>query len=146
MPHPDTGLATCCWQWGAALCKGYGMFGYKGGVIQAHRVALLMAGRELPVGNKGLTIDHICRNRACVRVEHLRVATKSEQMINIGLIKSNKSGVRGVFWDKRRGKWKVQVKLHGKGYYGGRFSNLNEAAAAASELRDRLFGNASPVA
>jgi len=38
----------------------------------AHRYAYRQAYGEIP---KGLEIDHICSNRACVNVEHLRAVT-----------------------------------------------------------------------
>ncbi|HSW83507.1 MAG TPA: HNH endonuclease signature motif containing protein [Usitatibacter sp.] len=36
----------------------------------AHRIAWLLAGREL---KPGLVIDHVCRNTKCVNVDHLRL-------------------------------------------------------------------------
>ena len=90
-----TGLSTCCWQWLAAKdTKGYGQFRMAHGMMRAHRQAWLLAGNELP--EKPLSLDHICRNKLCVRVEHFRVATQSQQEFNKGLQSNNTSGVRGV--------------------------------------------------
>jgi HNH endonuclease len=41
----------------------------------AHRHAWRLAGRELPIG---YDVHHECGNRACIRVEHLRLMTHSE--------------------------------------------------------------------
>jgi hypothetical protein len=144
MPDPDTRVTTCCWQWIAAKNDGgYGQFWYGGGMRRAHRVAWLLDGRPLP--QKPLTLDHICRNTLCVRIDHLRVATKTQQQINRGLDRNNTSGVRGVHWNKERGKWMVKVKLNNKSHFGGYYDDLEEAAAAAQALRERLHGSTTKM-
>lgn len=40
--------------------------------IKCHRLSLMLMGVEIP---PGMFVDHICRNRKCVRPEHLRVVT-----------------------------------------------------------------------
>lgn len=55
-----------CWEWeGACYPSGYGHFRVTG---YAHRFAYQALVGAIP---KGLVIDHLCRNRACVRPEHL---------------------------------------------------------------------------
>ena len=79
-PH----LGTCS-LWMASKSKGgYGAIGVspvRKGPITAHRVALMLAlfeqtGEimELPLGHS-LTVDHLCRTPACVRVSHLEWVT-----------------------------------------------------------------------
>ena len=48
-----------------------------------------------------------------------------------------KSGHKGVYWDYRKGKWRVMVTVGGKTKYGGMFDFDDELAAAAkaAELR-----------
>ena len=58
-----------CLVWTASLDKdGYGRFQLEGKARRAHRVAY-----ELTVGpiGDGLTIDHLCGNRSCVKPTHL---------------------------------------------------------------------------
>jgi hypothetical protein len=58
-----------CREWqGTRTPAGYGL--NKG--RPAHRVAYEAARGLIPVG---LVIDHMCRNRACVNVDHLRAVT-----------------------------------------------------------------------
>jgi len=66
-----TGL---CWPWtGRVNRNGYGYFGR----TTAHRVAWEIARGPIPAGHD---IDHICRNRACVRPSHLEPVTRSENI------------------------------------------------------------------
>lgn len=71
-----------CIEWTAAKSPtGYGKFGLPKGitkgivVVQAHRVAWVIANGEI---ENGLVIDHLCRNKSCVNVSHLRVVTSAE--------------------------------------------------------------------
>lgn len=136
MPDPATGLTTCCYLWLGATSHGYGVVKWDGRQIGAHRTAWLLDGKQLP--NRPLTLDHLCRNKACVRVSHLRVANQSQQQFNTDLYENNHSGVRGVDWDKKRGVWRVRVRHNYKSYFGGRFDDLSNAKAAYLALRELL--------
>lgn len=80
-----------CWLWTGALnFGGYGRFfvsseGQRETV--AHRFAWFCAGRQIP---DGLVLDHICRNRRCVRVDHLRCVTMRENVLcGVGITANN---------------------------------------------------------
>lgn len=63
-----------CWVWTGYKLRGYGQLQVKGKTQKAHRVAY-----ELEVGliPDGLVLDHLCRNRACVRPTHLEAVRQS---------------------------------------------------------------------
>lgn len=64
---------TGCWIWTGKLRKGYGQFRGR----PAHRVSYEAFVGPIP---EGLVIDHLCRNRACVRPDpkHLEPVTARE--------------------------------------------------------------------
>lgn len=65
-----------CAQWiGCRMSGGYGTFTFEGRHIYAHRFAYIAAFGAIP---PGLQIDHLCRNRACVRIDHLEAVTPEE--------------------------------------------------------------------
>ena len=80
--------------------------------------------------------DHINRNSLDNRKSNLRPATPRENNINVSVGKHNKSGVVGVCFEKRSGKWISRVSLLGedgkKKVITHRFETKEEA------IKDRL--------
>lgn len=67
-----------CWEWTGALDKyGYGVLGFDRRTQFAHRVSYQLS--RGPIGI-GLTIDHLCRNKKCVRPGHLEAVTIRENV------------------------------------------------------------------
>lgn len=63
-----------CWLWKAAKnSAGYGQFSIRGKLYYAHRVSYELENGPIP---EHLELDHLCRNRACVRPEHLEAVTR----------------------------------------------------------------------
>jgi hypothetical protein len=58
--------------------NGYSRITANGKKIQAHRWAWELINGKIPVG---LVIDHICRNRKCVAIDHLRAVTQQENIM-----------------------------------------------------------------
>lgn len=62
-----------CWNWTGALNgDGYGSFRVGAGTVKAHGFTWELANGPVPAG---LELDHVCRNRACVRPDHLEAVT-----------------------------------------------------------------------
>lgn len=68
---------TCILWHGATNSTGYGCFAVDGKSQLAHRVAWEAQRGPIP---EGMTIDHLCRVRACVNVDHMEVVTAAENM------------------------------------------------------------------
>jgi len=68
-----------CWEWtGAQNGVGYGHMKIQGSDYLAHRISYY-----LKYGNPDdltLEVDHICKNTLCVRIDHLQLIPKSENI------------------------------------------------------------------
>ncbi|WP_407059264.1 HNH endonuclease signature motif containing protein (plasmid) [Ralstonia syzygii subsp. celebesensis] len=105
---------------------------------RAHRLAWLLMTGEFPV--KGYEIDHINGARDDNRWENLRLVTRHQNNMNMGVSKANRSGVRGVSWLKRRNKWHARIKVEGRVICLGDFVSLEAAAAARKAAEEKYFG------
>ena len=74
-------------------------------------------------------IDHINRIRSDNRIENLREVTQTCNNRNCGMSSNNKSGVTGVFWDEKNGKWLSNIRLADKTKYLAYCSDFTEAVA-----------------
>ena len=68
-----------CWVWtGAQMGKGYGTLWDGTKTVRAHRFSYELLRGPIP---EGLTLDHACRNRLCVKPDHLRPMTNKENIL-----------------------------------------------------------------
>lgn len=65
-----------CWVWtGARTVSGYGQVRVGSKQLYVHRVVYEMLVDEIP---EGMTIDHLCREKACANPAHLEVVSRGE--------------------------------------------------------------------
>lgn len=114
----DTGTGEFKWK---VRCQGR-KFGWFGGYLQsdgyqqitidgkrylAHRLMWLYTHKEFPKNQ----LDHINRIKSDNRIINLREVTASENRQNTEKKRNNKSGYKGVYWDKRVRKWRSQIRV-----------------------------------
>jgi len=78
-------------------------------------------------------MDHINGNPTDNRLVNLRAATQSTNMRNRRISKNNTSGFHGVYWDKVKNTWRVQIQVDGKHKYLGRHKELDDAVRARKQ-------------
>jgi hypothetical protein len=83
-------------------------------------------------------IDHRDLNRANNCWENLRPATHSQNGQNKDAPATNKSGHKGVSFDKARGKWRATIKVNGVWRQIGRFDDVESAKAAYLKVANDL--------
>lgn len=97
--------------------------------VMMHRFIL---GDSIPIG---MEVDHINRNRLDNRKCNLRIVTGAQNHQNLPAQQRNRTGLRGVNWDKTHSLFKANARLNGILYSLGYFSDPVEAAAVVSDWR-----------
>ena len=92
----------------------------------SHRAAWMIAHDEMPPAQ----IDHINGDKSDNRIQNLRAVTNAENGQNAKRSASNKSGVTGVCWVKRKGKFLAYIGSMESRVYLGTFPDLASAVAA----------------
>jgi hypothetical protein len=78
-----------CWLWIASIRPdGYGSYSAYGASRLAHRVSYEIHVGPIP---EGLTLDHLCRNRACVNPDHLDPCSLEENVKRSPIFHSNRT-------------------------------------------------------
>jgi len=108
---------------------GYSSITINGKFNASHRLAWLYVHGKYP--NKD--IDHINGIASDNRIENLRDVDHATNLKNKKLYKANKSGVSGVYFDKRTRKWEVTIRHNKKKHYFGRYKSLADAISVREE-------------
>lgn len=93
--------------------------------------------------NKNKVVDHKNHNTLDNRKSNLRITTQSFNGANKNKMSNNKSGVSGVFYDKERKKWRVEIGLNYKNHYIGRYDLFEDAVKARKDAEEKYFGEYS---
>lgn len=93
----------------------------------------------------GLIVDHINGNPLDNRRENLRLCTVQENGWNSKIRSHNKSGFKGVFLDRRSGRWAACIKIAGKQRFLGLFPRADLAHEAYAAEAKKNFGDFARV-
>lgn len=115
--------------------QGYIRIYVDGKPYKGHRLAwLYMTGEWVP------EVDHENTDRSDNRWDNLREATRAQNRTNCGPYKNCTSGLKGVSFYKRTGKWKAQIQSGGKKVGLGYFVTKEAAHAAYVSAAHELHG------
>ncbi|MER9685893.1 HNH endonuclease [Mesorhizobium sp. M0139] len=101
-----------------------------------HRLAWLYVHGKFPEGS----LDHKNLNRSENWIDNLRPATSSQNSANRSKTKQNKSGHKGVSWNRQKQKWDVRLTVAGRRIFLGAFDDVTEAALAYACAAAKHFG------
>ena len=115
--------------------KGTGGYIKNGDSVGIHRIIMDAQDSEYDVDHK-----HGCNSRHDNRKQNLRLATRAQNVINVGLKANNTSGVTGVGWYKHLNKWTARITVDGVKLYLGVFDKFEDAVAARKAAEEKYFG------
>ncbi len=99
----------------------------------AHRLAWLISYECWPAGD----IDHVNGVRRDNRIANLRDVTRSENLKNAAIPKTNTSGVMGVSWMSHIGRWQAYIQVDGCRSTLGYYTDFDEAVAVRKAAESR---------
>lgn len=122
----------------AGCLDGYGYLAIRvdGRLYKAHRLAWLYVTGEWPSGQ----IDHCNCVPADNRITNLREASQSQNCANTHRRRHNKSGFKGVGWDREGQKWTARIRYKSRTFWLGRHETPEAAHAAYVEAAMRIHG------
>jgi len=119
---------------GSLNSKGYVVISVCGRLYLGHRLAWLYMTGEWPKDE----IDHKDTIKNNNKWENLREANRFNNCSNGGKRTLNKSGLKGVSWNKSNSKWVAQIMSNRKKYHLGYFHNKEDAHKAYCEASEKL--------
>jgi hypothetical protein len=120
---------------------GYQQIRIDGSIYLSHRLAFFFITGIWPRHQ----IDHINMARADNRWINLRMATRSQNMANRRAYAANKSGFKGVSFNKKARKWKATICIDGKNRHLGSRDTREEAATLYAEAAEKYHGEFARV-
>jgi hypothetical protein len=114
----------------------------KYGIVSRHigKKKHILMYRQIMNAPLGIEIDHIDGNRLNNQKSNLRFATSSQNKMNRGPRKDNKSGYKGVSWHKERNKWTARIMINGEYKHLGLFDNILNAVNAYNKIAKTYYG------
>jgi hypothetical protein len=124
--------------WYVTFQKQTGTFYVKGDIyINPKKNEKVFLHRWIKRAENPYLVDHINNNTLDNTDENLRIVTIAENAQNRKGAQSNNksSGVRGVTWNARSGKWQASVKLNQHKIHIGVYADIEDAESAVKEAR-----------
>jgi hypothetical protein len=122
--------------------RGYAITGGGSTKVLMHRMILGLASERGSGRGSGASrpqADHINGDKLDNRRVNLRVVTNQQNHQNRQTGLGNTSAYRGVYFQKKTGKWCARAKTNGKAHWGGYYDSEVDAAIAAWQLRKELM-------
>lgn len=90
-------------------------------------------------------VDHIDGDKTNNSIENLREVNKAQNSWNSKISVTNKSGCKGVIWNKAKDKWQAYITANGKTKHLGMYELYDEACEVRHLWEDMLFGEYRPA-
>ena len=104
-----------------------------GGSMFVHRVVFAIHHGYFPD-----EVDHINGNKLDNRIENLREVSRTQNRMNAGKMRSNKSGCKNVY--PHKDKWGVALRVNKEHVYLGLYDDLELADLVAHAAREKYHG------
>lgn len=88
---------------------------------------------------EGEIVDHINGHRWDERKKNLRITTQQKNLLNKAILSNNTTGISGVWFDKGRNRWAVEIKMSGIKCFLGRYNEKSDAAFVRYYAETKLF-------
>jgi len=88
----------------------------------------------------GYEIDHEDGDGLNNQRSNLRWSTHQQNMCNLPLNSKNRSGIKGVYWNKRKLRWIARIKVSGRNIFLGSFRFSEDAEKARLEAEMKYHG------
>lgn len=129
------------------ICAGYVICECECGAVKSIRATQLTK-KKKPTRSCGcIQRERVSKTGAqtILANSHERIERDKKYNTNINVImsdkpnKANKSGVKGVWWNGKIGKWEAYINLHGRKIHLGKFSEKEDAIKARSVAEEKYF-------
>ena len=115
--------------------QGYALTKQKNG----NKYETIMMHRLIMNAPNDMLVDHINHDTLDNRRGNLRLASQMQNQMNQKMRIDNKSGVKGVSWNKSASKWTVYIRVNTERIYLGCFKNINDAKEARIQGEIKYF-------
>ena len=122
--------------------SGGGRYWYAGRNVQYPngKRAMIRMHRTILAAPDNMMVDHQNGNGPDNRRSNLRLCNRQQNSFNCGPKRNSRSGIKGVWWYSKLGKWAASIVLSGRRIHLGYFSDKEDAARRYNEATCELFG------